>query len=43
MNKKNIKNPKDFPKTLDVSNSNCFEFVFKFANCLNTLNLLTKL
>ena len=38
-----IKNPKDFPKTLDISNSNCFEFVSKFANCLNTLNLLTKL
>ena len=29
MNKKIIKNPKDFPKTLDISNSNCFEFVSK--------------
>ena len=38
-----IKNPKDFPKTLDISNSNCFEFVSKFANCLNTLNLFRKL
>ena len=32
MNKKNIKNPKDFPTTLDISNSNCFEFASKFTD-----------